>query len=68
MDKYYTDAEIIELIQETILNDADAHRIACIVEERFEQKDNLRDCLRGRLDVAATYIGHTVITESMEDY
>jgi hypothetical protein len=66
--KYFTDAEIIELIQETILNEADAHRIACIVEERFEQKDKQRDFLRDRLDTAATIIGHNTISEAMYDY
>lgn len=66
--KYWTDAEIIELIQETILNEADAHRIACIVEERFEQKDRQLDFMRGRLDVAANIIGHNTISEMMDDY
>ena len=66
--KYFTDAEIIELIQETILNEADAHRIACIVEERFEQKDKQRDFLRDRLDTAATIIGHNTISEAIDDY
>lgn len=63
--KYYADKEIIELIQETILNEADAHRIACLVEERFEQKDRQREFLRERLDVAANMIGHNTISEVM---
>ena len=63
--KYYADQEIIELIQETILNEADAHRIACLVEERFEQKDRQREFLRERLDVAANMIGHNTISEGM---
>lgn len=65
MKHFYTDAEIIELIQETVLNESDAHRIACIVEERFEQKDRQRECLRERLDVAANIIGHNTISEVM---
>ena len=63
--KYYADKEIIELIQEAILNEADSHRIACLVEERFEQKDRQREFLRERLEVAANMIGHNTISEVM---
>lgn len=66
--KYYTDEEIIELV-ETVGDSTNSYFwVAKLVRERFEQKDRQRDFMRGRLDVAANIIGHNTISEAMDDY
>jgi hypothetical protein len=59
MKSYYTDNEIIDSI--------DSKEIAEIVRKRFEQKDNQRDWLQRRVNVAAEHMGHQLITDLLED-
>ena len=59
MKTYYTDNEIIDSI--------DSKEIAEIVRERFEQKDNQRNWLQQRVNVAAEHMGHQLITDLVEE-
>ena len=59
MKPYYTDNEILESI--------DSKEVAEIVRERFLQKDNTINHLRQRVDVAAEYLGHQLITDLVEE-
>jgi hypothetical protein len=59
MKPYYTDNEIIDSI--------DSKEIAEVVRERFEQKEQRISYLVDRVDVAAKYIGHQMITDLVEE-
>ena len=59
MKTYYTDNEIIDSI--------DSKEIAEIVRERFEQKDNQRNWLQQRVNVAAEHMGHQLITDLVDE-
>ena len=59
MEPYYTDQEIIESI--------DNKEIAEIVRERFGQKETRISLLMQRVDVAANYLGHQLITDLVEE-
>lgn len=65
MAKYYTDEEIIEMIQEELINSVASDRITNLVRERFAQKDKQREHISARLNEAANIIGHNTISESM---
>jgi len=66
MDKYYSDEEIIEMIQEALINSTEAEQIVNLVRERFEQKDKQREFINARLNEAANIIGHNTISECMQ--
>jgi chromosome condensin MukBEF MukE localization factor len=59
MKQYYTDNEILELIENK--------KVTELVRERFEQKDNQRNWLQQRVNVAAEHIGHQTITDLLEE-
>ena len=59
MKPYYTDNEILESI--------DSKDIAEIVRERFAQKEQRISHLMQRVDVAANYLGHQLITDLVEE-
>ena len=59
MKPYYTDNEILESI--------DSKEIAELVRERFEQKDRRIEMLQQRVNAAAEYLGHNLITDLVEE-
>ena len=59
MKPYYTDKEIIDEI--------DSKEIAELVRERFEQKEQRISHLMQRVEVAANYLGHQLITDLVEE-
>ena len=63
--KYYSDEEIIEMIQEALINSTEAQQIVNLVRERFEQKDQRMHHMNKRLNEAACIIGHNTISECM---
>ena len=65
--KYYTDAEIIELV-ETLGDSTNCYFfVAGLVRERFEQKDKQREHIARRCDIAAEHIGHNLISELLAE-
>ena len=68
--KYYTDNELIELIEmldSSEKSSLDSHWVARQIKERFAQKDQRIEHLQTRLNVAAEHMGHTLITELLEE-
>lgn len=64
-NKYYSDEEIVALV-ETIGDSSNSYFwVAQLVRERFEQKDKQREHVSARLNEAANIIGHNTINESM---
>lgn len=62
---YYSDEEIINLV-ETLGDSCNSYFwVAQLVRERFEQKDKRNDHMSKRLNEAANIIGHNTISESM---
>lgn len=59
MKPYYTDNEILESI--------DSKEVAELVRERFAQKDQRIEHLQQRVNVAAEYLGHQLITDLVEE-
>ena len=59
MKPYYTDNEILESI--------DSKEVAELVRERFIQYRNTRENLQQRVNAAAEYMGHNLITELVEE-
>ena len=59
MKQYFTDDEILEMI--------DSKEVAELVRERFIQKDNTANMLRQRVNAAAEYLGHNLITDLVEE-
>lgn len=65
MSKYYSDDEIIDLV-ENIGDSTNSYIwVADLVRERFAQKDKQREFISARLNEAANIIGHNTISESM---
>jgi disulfide oxidoreductase YuzD len=65
--KYYSDKEIVELV-ENIGDSKESYQwVASLVRERFEQKDNQREYIARRCNIAAEHMGHTLISELMEE-
>lgn len=64
-DKYYTDEEIIDLIENIGDSTHSYFWVADKVRERFSQKDKQREYIQARLNEAANIIGHNTISESM---
>lgn len=65
MFKYYTDEDIIEMIQEALVNSVEAEQIVSLVKERFKEKDQRNEHMNARLNEAANIIGHNTISECM---
>jgi len=62
---YYSDEEIINLV-ETLGDSCNSYFwVAQLVRERFEQKDKRNDHMSKRLNEAANIIGHNTISECM---
>ena len=62
---YYSDEEIINLV-ETLGDSCNSYFwVAQLVRERFEQKDKRNDHMSRRLNEAANIIGHNTISECM---
>jgi len=62
---YYSDEEIINLV-ETLGDSCNSYFwVAQLVRERFEQKDLRNDHMSKRLNEAANIIGHNTISECM---
>jgi len=67
MKPYYTDNDLIELV-ETIGDSTNSYfSVADKIRERFAQKDQRIEHLQQRVNVAAEYIGHNFITELVEE-
>ena len=65
--KYYTDSELLERVR-NVGNSKDSYEwLAGKIGERFAQKDRIIASQRDRLDVAAKYVGHNLITELLEE-
>jgi|DEB0MinimDraft_10_1074344.scaffolds.fasta_scaffold10287_2 hypothetical protein len=72
--KYYTDEELIQRIEnygeELAYSDGsliDPMWLAEKIRERFKQKDQQREYIAKRCDIAAEHMGHTLISELMEE-
>ena len=65
--KYYTDDELLERVR-NVGDSKDSYEwLAGKIGERFAQKDRIIESQRDRLDVAAKYVGHNMITELLEE-
>jgi hypothetical protein len=53
--KYYTDQEILDMIE--------SKEVTKLVAERFALRQNRIDSLQTRINVAAEYMGHNLISE-----
>ena len=65
--KYYTDNELIEMVENYGETSLDSHWLANRIRERFEQKDRTISFHNDRLDTAAKYMGHTLINELIDE-
>jgi len=65
--KYYTDDELIELVQSIGDSKESYEWVADKIAERFKNKDAIINTQRDRLDVAAKYVGHNLIYELLEE-
>jgi len=65
--KYYTDDELIEMVENYGETSLDSNWLANRIKERFENKDRIVASQRDRIDAAAKYMGHTLITELLEE-
>jgi len=65
--KYYTDDELLERVRD-IGNSKDSYEwLAGKIGERFAQKDRTISFQNDRIDAAAKYMGHSLITELLEE-
>ena len=65
--KYYTDDELIELVENYGETSLDSHWLANRIRERLEQKDRTIAFQNNRIDTAAKYIGHSMISELLDE-
>ena len=67
MKAHYTDDELIELV-ETLGDSTNCYFVvADKIRERFAQKDRTIAFQNDRIDAAAKYMGHNLITELLEE-
>jgi len=65
--EYYTDNELLERVRD-IGNSKDSYEwLAGKIGERFAQKDQRIEHLQQRVNAAAEYMGHNLITELVEE-
>jgi len=64
---YYTDDEIVELVESIGDSTNSYYAVADRIRERFKQKDLRIEMLQQRVNVAAEYMGHNLITELVEE-
>ena len=65
--EYYTDAELVEMVQNPLGEHAKStHEVGKLIEERLKQKENTRCNLQERLNVAAEHLGHQMINDLIE--
>jgi len=57
--KYYTDQEILDMIE--------SKEVTKLVAERFAQKDKQLEWSRQRVNVAAEHMGHQLINDLIEE-
>lgn len=67
MKHYYTDDELIELVESIGDSTNSYYAVADRIRERFKQKDLRIEMLQQRVNVAAEYMGHNLITELVEE-
>ena len=65
--KYYTDEELIQRVENYGEELVNSTWLADKIRERFEQKDRQREYIAKRCNVAAEHMGHTLISELMEE-
>ena len=65
--KYYTDDELIEMVENYGETSLDSHWLANRIRERFEQKNQTISFHNNRIDVAAKYVGHSLISELIDE-
>ena len=65
--KYYTDDELVAMVDNYGETSLDSNWLANRIRERFENKDRIIASQRDRIDVAAKYMGHTFINELIDD-
>ena len=65
--KYYTDDELIELVENYGETSLDSHWLANRIRARLEQKDRTIAFQNNRIDTAAKYIGHSMISELLDE-
>jgi hypothetical protein len=67
MKYYYTDNDLIELV-ETVGDSTNSYfAVADKIRERFAQKDQRIEHLQQRVNAAAEYMGHQLITDLVEE-
>ena len=59
MKQHFTDDEILEMIG--------SKKVTELVRERFIQYRNTRENLQQRVNAAAEYLGHNLITDLVEE-
>jgi hypothetical protein len=64
---YYTDDELIELVESIGDSTNSYYAVADRIRERFKQKDLRIEMLQQRVNVAAEYLGHNLITDLVEE-
>ena len=65
--KYYTDDELVAMVRNIGDSKESYEWVAGKIAERFESKDSIISSQRDRLDIAAKYVGHNLITELLEE-
>ena len=66
-EKYYSDEEIIDLVENIGDSTHSYFWVADKVRERFAQKDERNEWQQRRLNIAAEHIGHQLITELLDE-
>jgi hypothetical protein len=67
MKHYYTDNDLIELVESLGDSTNSYFGIADRIKERFAQKDQRIEHLQQRVNAAAEYLGHNLITDLVEE-
>ena len=67
MKQYYTDNDLIELVESIGDSTNSYYAVADKIRERFKQKDQRIEHLQQRVNAAAEYMGHNLITELVEE-
>jgi len=65
--KYYTDDELVELVHNIGDSKESYEWVAGKIAERFKQKERTIAFQNDRIDAAAKYIGHNLISELLDE-